>query len=54
MERINPYNIQIKLNNFISSDKDIEKTPYNDICKLLNINPVLVARHFQYRIENFL
>ena len=26
---------------------------YHERCKLLNRNPVLVARHFQYRVENF-
>ena len=35
------------------SDDDIEKIPSNDRCKLLKNNPVLVARRFQYRVEEF-
>ena len=35
------------------SEEDIEKIPYHDRCRLLNNNPVLVARHFQYRVECF-
>ena len=31
----------------------IENLSYHDICDLLNSNPVLVARHFQYRVETF-
>ena len=26
---------------------------YHDRCNILNSNPVLVARHFQYRVEDF-
>ena len=37
-----------KLNNLKLSEKDIEKIPYHDRCKLLNSNPVLVASHLQY------
>ena len=42
-----------ELNNLKLSEEDIEKTPYHDRHKLLNSNPVLVARHFQYRVECF-
>ena len=42
-----------KLNNLKLSKEDIEKIPYHDRCKLLNSNPVLVAGHFQYRVEWF-
>ena len=35
------------------SEKDIENLTYHEGCRLLNINPVLVARHFQYRVEVF-
>ena len=33
--------------------EDIEKMSYNDKCSLLNSKQVLVARHFQYRVEFF-
>lgn len=39
-----------KLHNFNRSDKDNEKKTYNDRCKMLNSNPVLVARHFKYGV----
>ena len=26
---------------------------YEDRCRYLNMNPVFVARHFQYRVETF-
>ena len=35
------------------SEEDIAKKSYQDRCNLLNSNPVLVARHFQYRVEFF-
>ena len=40
-------------NNLKLSEEDIEKTPYHDRFKLLNSNTVVVARHFQYRVECF-
>ena len=33
------------------SEEDIAKMSYQDRCNLLNSNLVLVARHFQYRVE---
>ena len=33
---------------------DISNLSYHDRCNILNSNPVLVARHFQYRVEVFL
>ena len=35
------------------TDKQIEDTSYNERCSMLNLNPVLVAKHFQYRVETF-
>ena len=35
------------------SEEDILKMSYQDRCNLLNSNPVLVARHFQYIVEIF-
>ena len=42
--------ITTKLN---EADFDISSLSYLDHCKILNENPVLVARHFQYRVETF-
>ena len=42
-----------KLNKLNLSDLDIINLSYQDRCNLLNSNPVLVARHFQYRVEIF-
>ena len=35
------------------SDEEVEALSYDERCRLLNINPVIVAKHFQYRIETF-
>ena len=43
-----------KLHKLDLSEEDIENLNYYNRCRLLNRNPVLVARHFQYRIEIFL
>ena len=42
-----------KLNKLNLSGKDIENLSYFDRCHLLNSNPVLIARRFQYRVEFF-
>ena len=36
------------------ADFDVSSLSYHDCCKILNENPVLVARYFQYRVEIFL
>ena len=33
------------------ADFDISSLSYHDRCKLLNENPVVIARHFQYRVK---
>ena len=43
--------IMQKLN---EADFDISNLSYYDCCNILNSNPVLVARHFQYRVKFFL
>ena len=43
-----------KLNSLNLSDNDINNMSYQERCDTLNKNPVLVARHFQYRVEIFL
>ena len=35
------------------TDKEIEGLTYNERCSMLNSNPVVVAKHFQYRVETF-
>uniref|UniRef100_A0A7M5V9S6 ATP-dependent DNA helicase n=2 Tax=Clytia hemisphaerica TaxID=252671 RepID=A0A7M5V9S6_9CNID len=35
------------------TDEFIDNLSYHERCELLNSNPVLVARHFQYRVEVF-
>ena len=42
-----------KLHKLNMSEEDIENLTYHDRCHLLNSNPVLVAKHFQYRVEVF-
>ena len=47
-----PYIIN-KLNNLGPSDEELKNLSYQERCNLLNNNPVLVSRHFQYKIEVF-
>ena len=42
-----------RLNRLNLSDEDIKNMSYHRRCETLNKNPVLVARHFQYRVEVF-
>lgn len=35
------------------TDEEVEALPYDERCKLLDLNPVIVAKHFQYRVETF-
>ena len=46
-------NIIHNFNNFTSFDIDLKNLTYEERCKYLNRNPVLVARHFQYRVQVF-
>ena len=43
-----------KLNNLGLSDEKLTNLSYQEERNLLNNNPVLVARHFQYKVEVFL
>ena len=45
--------IIFKLNRVDISDEEVDEMSYHDSCHTLNKNPVLVARHFQYRVEMF-
>ena len=47
-----PYIIN-KLNNLGLSDEELKNLSYQERCNLLNDNPVLVARHFQYKVDVF-
>ena len=47
-----PYIIN-KLNNLGLSDEELRNLSYQERFNLLNNNPVLVARHFQYKVEVF-
>ena len=35
------------------TEDDINNMDFFERCKYLNLNPVLLARHFQYRVEVF-
>jgi len=35
------------------SNEEVDALSYNDRCSMLNLNPVVVAKHFQYRVETF-
>ena len=35
------------------TDEEIDDLSYNEKCSLLNLNPVIVAKHFQHRVETF-
>ena len=42
-----------RLNGESLSEEDINDISYFERCRYLNLNPVLLARHFQYRVEAF-
>ena len=44
----------LKLKTLTLTDDDIKNKYYQKRCGTFNKNPVLVARHFQYRVEPFL
>ena len=33
--------------------EEVEALSYDEKCRLLNLNPVIVAKHFQYMVETF-
>jgi hypothetical protein len=35
------------------TDEEVEALSYHERCSMLNLNPVIVAKHFQYRVETF-
>ena len=35
------------------TDEEVDALSYDDKCKMLNLNPVIVAKHFQYKVETF-
>ena len=35
------------------SDKAVQAFSYDGRCRLLNLNPVIVTKHFRYRVETF-
>ena len=43
-----------KLNNLNLTDEEIRNLTHQQRIKLLNDNPVLVTRHFQYKVQVFL
>ena len=43
--------IIFKLTRVDISDAEVDEMSYHERCDTLNKNPVLVARHFQYRVE---
>ena len=45
------YKILSKLGGREMSDAEIGNMTYNEKCKMLNSNPAIVAKHFQYRLE---
>ena len=51
IERIDIYSIIVELNGIDIADEDIDRVSYQERCDILNKNPVIVARHFQYRVE---
>ena len=45
--------IIFKLNRVDISDEEVDEMSYHKKCDTLNKNPVIVARHFQYKVEIF-
>ena len=36
------------------TNEEVDALSYDEKCKMLNLNLVIVAKHFQYRVERFL
>ena len=36
------------------TNEEVDALSYDEKCKMLNLNPDIVAKHFQYRVETFL
>jgi len=36
-----------------STDEEVDALLYDEKRKMLNLNPVIVAKHFQYRVETY-
>ena len=47
---MNIYNHHIIYN---ITTEEVEALSYHERCSMLNLNPVMVAKHFQYRVETF-
>ena len=47
------FSIIHKLHKLDMSVKDIDNLTFHDRCRLLNSNPVVVVRYFQYLVEVF-
>ena len=35
------------------TDEEVDALSYTERCSMLNLNPVIVAKHFQHRVETF-
>ena len=35
------------------TDEEVEDLSYHERCSMLNFNPVIVTKHFQYNVETF-
>ena len=35
------------------TDEEVDALCYDEKCEMLNLNPVIVAKHSQYRVETF-
>ena len=35
------------------ADEEVDALCYDEKCEMLNLNPVIVAKHSQYRVETF-
>ena len=35
------------------TDEEVDALSYDEKCKMLNLNPVIAAKHFQFRVETF-
>ena len=51
--KIEEEHIVNKLHNLGFSKEELKNLSYQERCNLLNTNQVLVARHFQYKVEVF-
>ena len=47
------FQIIARIQGKMMTNEEVDALSYNEKCQMVNLNPVVVAKHFQYRVETF-